>query len=151
MEAEQPESAVDIGHVRIQLRRGDLTTRLGQVPVVSSDDNYLSHSGGVSAAIWRAAGDGLGRDPNVVAAMRDGARPRAGDVVVSRASGNLVLHAVTVDFDRGERVTPERLMTLYQRVLDTTYDESQSSVALPLLGTGAAGIATDVSSVMQSP
>ena len=144
----EPLAQVPVGSAQFSLHLGDVTSRLGAVPVVSSDDNYLSHSGGVSAAIWRAAGDGLGRDPNVLAAMRDGGRPRAGDVVVSRAAGSLVLHAVTLDFDRGERVTPERLMTLYQRVLDTAYDEGQSSVALPLLGTGTAGIAGDVSAVM---
>ena len=132
--------SVRIGHAQVSVHHGDITSRLGEAAVVSSDDNYLSHGGGVSAAIWTAVGPALSADPAVQAVLRDGMRPRVGDVVVSHtADGALVLHAITLDFDRGERIAAERLGALYQRVLDTALDEGARTIALPLLATGAAG------------
>ena len=103
--------------------------------VVSSDDNYLTHGGGVSAAIWAAAG------PELVAHV-DAARPvlRLGDVHVTPAFGvdsSVLLHAVTIDFDENRRLGPREARALFGRVLDVASALGCRSVAVPLLGSGA--------------
>lgn len=107
--------------------------------LVSSDDNWLSHGGGVSAALWAAAGPQLER-----AAGRARPRLRAGDVHVT-AAGRLrarrLLHAITIDLDEGVAVTADQTPAFLRRVLVTAESAGLSSVALPLVGTGAAGLA----------
>jgi O-acetyl-ADP-ribose deacetylase (regulator of RNase III) len=114
-------------------------TQLGESvdAIVSSDDNRLSHGGGVSEAIWRAAGPELTR---FVAR----AQPplRLGQVFVSPA-GNLaaraILHAVTMDLDENRVIGPGQLAGLFYRVLATADECEYRSIALPLVGSGAAG------------
>jgi O-acetyl-ADP-ribose deacetylase (regulator of RNase III) len=103
--------------------------------LVSSDDNYLSHGGGVSAALWRAAGSEL-------AAHVGSVRPqlRLGDVHVTPAFGlnaRLLLHAVTIDFDENRRMGPRDARLLAGAVLDTAREQGCKTLALPLIGTGA--------------
>lgn len=105
--------------------------------IVSADDNYLSHGGGVSADLWRAAGPEL---ESFVAL----AKPRLalGDVFASTA-GRLrareLLHAVTIDFDANRRIGRE-VGALYARVFERARERGHDLLALPLLGTGAAGL-----------
>jgi hypothetical protein len=74
--------------------------------LVSSDDNYLSHSGGISLRLWEA-----GRIEQVVDGVE---RPqlRLGDVFVSRA-GDLVALAATKLRPLGS-VTPAQLIGSFQ-------------------------------------
>ena len=143
---------------RLTVVRGDIARLDRPVDVlVSSDDNYLSHGGGVSAAMWRAAGHELRSDPTVVDLQEKratrGLMPAAGDVVVtgpgSLAAKHLV-HAITIDFDRGVRLGGRDMSTLYGRCLDTALDVGAKSIALPVLGSGAAGgdVATSVGSLV---
>lgn len=115
-------------------------TQLGEHvdAIVSSDDNRLSHGGGVSKAIWHGAGPELAR---FVAR----AQPplRLGQVFVSPAgnlSARLVIHAVSLDLDENRAISPGQLAPLYFRVLETAAECDCRSVALPLIGTGAAGV-----------
>src|SRR5262245_28545604 len=114
-------------------------TQLGEPvdAIASSDDNRLSHGGGVSEAIWKAAGPELTR---FVAR----AQPplRLGQVFVSPA-GNLaaraILHAVTIDLDENRVIGQGQLAGLYYRLLATADECEYRSVALPLIASGAAG------------
>ncbi|MGI8551446.1 MAG: macro domain-containing protein [Dehalococcoidia bacterium] len=83
-----------VGRSSITVRFGDITGSRAEV-LVSSDDESLSMSGGVSGAIRRAAGERIrGEVARLVPA-------KAADVLVSSA-GNLrakyILHAITIEF-----------------------------------------------------
>lgn len=102
--------------------------------LVSSDDNYLSHGGGVSRALWRAAGPEL-------KVFVEAQRPvlGLGDVFQTpafRLKARHLLHAVTIDFDENRRLGAPDAVELYRRVLERAATLG-SSVALPLLGSGA--------------
>jgi O-acetyl-ADP-ribose deacetylase (regulator of RNase III) len=111
--------------------------------IVSSDDNMLSHGGGISKVIWTAAGRSLNR-------FIDVARPalRLGDVFRSPAgelAANWVLHAVTIDFEQGRRTGPSEIGRLYRQVLLASEQADAGSVATPLLAAGSAGLSHDES------
>lgn len=115
-------------------------TQLGEHvdAIVSSDDNRLSHGGGVSAAIWKAAGPELAR---FVAR----AQPplRLGQVFVSPAGSldaRAVLHAVSIDLDENRVIGPGQLGALFYRVMATADECEYRSIALPLIGSGVAGL-----------
>jgi O-acetyl-ADP-ribose deacetylase (regulator of RNase III) len=104
--------------------------------IVSSDDNRLTHAGGVSHAIWTAAGPALHK-------FIETARPvlGLGDVFVSPAGdleARLLLHAVTVDYDANRAIGLGEIAQLYRRVIATAEEAGCSSLAVPLLATGAA-------------
>lgn len=112
--------------------------------VVSSDDNYLSHGGGCSKAIWRAA---KLRSPDELGV----ATPvRLGDVVPTKAGdlpASALFHVVTLDLNTRQAMTPDlfesAMRALATMVTDARLKTAQepSRILLPLLGTGAAGIA----------
>src|SRR4051794_6706124 len=112
-------SSFRIGAWQLRVSVGDLTSLHVDVgALVSSDDNYLSHSGGVSAALWSA-----GR-------LADLPRPepgdvRLGDVAVGQAgdlSAEFILHAITVDLDEGRSAKLSEVARLYGLVIDTAID-----------------------------
>lgn len=103
--------------------------------IVSSDDNYLTHGGGISREIWRR-----------LALQPPEPRPRLelGDVFAQPAPtpGSLrwVFHAITIDFDRAERVSRWAVADLYARVLARAAENGCRVLAMPLLAAGAAGL-----------
>ena len=104
--------------------------------LVSSDDNYLSHGGGVSEAIWAAAGPALA---DYVAANR--VPLRLGSVFwtpAGRLDAGGVLHAVTIDFDANRTLAGGGARALYAAVFDEALQMGARSVALPLLGANSA-------------
>jgi O-acetyl-ADP-ribose deacetylase (regulator of RNase III) len=114
---------------------GDITT-LGADALVSSDDNYLSMGGGVSAAIAGAAGE----------IVREEARKhlplRAGDVAVTSAGrlpAKYVFHAVTIDYDKMVFPNDEIISRATRQCLKLGDDLGLQSLAFPALGTGAGG------------
>jgi O-acetyl-ADP-ribose deacetylase (regulator of RNase III) len=109
--------------------------------LVSSDNNRLTHGGGVSDALWTAAGSEVDR-------FVDRARPilRLGDVFMSPAGeldARVLLHAVTIDLDANRAISDADISLLYRRVLTTAEECECQSVALPLLGTGAARLSVE--------
>jgi O-acetyl-ADP-ribose deacetylase (regulator of RNase III) len=111
--------------------------------IVSSDDNYLTHGGGVSASIWEAAGPMLEEYVNhnrIVLRLAD---------VWPTTAGNLKLkaiyHAISIDFDTNKILSAESARELYGKILDLAGNSSIKTVALPLLGAGAGGMEVDVS------
>ncbi len=114
--------------------------------LVSSDDNYLSHGGGVSNAIWTWLGDDLDGWYETAPA------PFAlGEVVSSplpnRTHGVIeVLHAVTIDFDQGRALGAAQAPDVYAEVIRCAESTGlrcgrRVSVALPVLATGAGRLA----------
>jgi O-acetyl-ADP-ribose deacetylase (regulator of RNase III) len=111
--------------------------------LVSSDDGTLTMSDGVARAIREAAGE------RIVTEARRYVPVRAGRAIVT-SGGNLrarfVIHGITLEFSRERPSRPSRDLVseilascVYQA--DTLYVER---IALPLLGTGNAGLPEDV-------
>jgi O-acetyl-ADP-ribose deacetylase (regulator of RNase III) len=128
-----------IGASQLTLEFGDLTGSRAQV-LVSSDDYYLTMSGGVSEAIRSAGGSAITLD----AAKRVPAR--LCDVVVTTA-GTLpawyVFHAVTIG-PGGAEIGPEEVIRrTTRRCLSLLDAVGASSVAFPAIGAGTAHFALD--------
>lgn len=102
--------------------------------IVSSDDNHLSHGGGVSYAIWNRAGDDLAADVS-----RAEPRLSLGDVFVTSGYGTgsrHIFHAISIDFDLYRRLEPADVRPLLVRLLARAIDLNVTSLALPMLGCG---------------
>jgi len=112
--------------------------------VVSSDDNYLSHGGGCSRAIWRAANLESPDELGIVTPVR------IGDVITTKA-GNLpaiaLFHVVTLDLNTRQALTPDLFEPAMRRLaalateVRIKHPQEPSRILLPLLGTGSAGVA----------
>jgi O-acetyl-ADP-ribose deacetylase (regulator of RNase III) len=131
------EADFEIGPRALRVVEADITRLSERVgAVVSSDDNYLSHGGGVAAAIWAAAG---AEWRGLVGAELP--RLTAADVYASPAgdlAADLILHAVTIDYDLGRRLEPSEATDLYGRVLDAAGLFQCQTLATPLLAAGGA-------------
>lgn len=136
-----PMNTFKFGPWRVNLVLGDLS-RLGQPVdvIVSSDDNYLSHGGGVSAALWEAAGESLDAE------VADLAPLRLGDLRITGAgdlAGQQVVHAVTLDLDTMGSIGFAGLVKLYGDIVDYCTDQFYETVATPLLGAGTGRVDVD--------
>ena len=133
-------SIFHLGPYTLTLLDRDIREFVGKSPVVSSDDNYLSHGGGVSAAIWEVAGDALDGDQHVRDVQRGGRELTIGDVLLTLGDTETpVLHAITIDFRRGRRAQRDELVRLYSNLLDVAEARSLPDLALPLLAARSAG------------
>ena len=106
--------------------------------LVSSDDNHLSHGGGISRALWKAAGAEF-------QLKVESEKPplRLGDVYPTRAGrlrSEWILHVITVDFDANRTIDAAELPGAIGQTLLKAEDLGCKSVALPLVGSGAAGV-----------
>jgi len=124
-----------IGTSTLALEFGDITTSKADV-LVSSDDSYLTMGGGVSAAIRRAAGQGI------LLEVAKKIPASLGDVVVTGA-GSLpakhVFHAVTIG--DGESTSAEVVTQTTRRALRLLTALGLSTIAFPAIGAGVAGFA----------
>jgi len=111
--------------------------------IVSADDNYLSHAGGVSADLWRAAGaDFAATQANQSVQLLLGA------VHVTTAGllpARFLFHAVTIDLNLNRTIIPAHLPIVYRKVVRTAREHDCVSLALPLLAAGAAEISPTLS------
>jgi O-acetyl-ADP-ribose deacetylase (regulator of RNase III) len=122
-----------IGASTLTLQFGDLTKSKADV-LVSSDDDYISMGGGVSAAIRLAAGEAILLD------IAKKIPARLGDVVVTSAgslSAKHVFHAITI----GDGDTPaiEIISSTTRRALQLLQILQLRSIAFPAIGAGVAG------------
>jgi O-acetyl-ADP-ribose deacetylase (regulator of RNase III) len=125
--------AFQIGDSTLTLTIGDITTSEAEV-VVSSDDTYLSMSGGVSEAIRSAAGPSLWTD------TRKHAPASVGDVIVSTAGAlpaRYVFHAVTLEWNQPQMANTISRVT--RRCMELANLLRGRSIAFPALGMGVAG------------
>jgi O-acetyl-ADP-ribose deacetylase (regulator of RNase III) len=126
------------GKSQLTLEFGDIVTTDAHV-IVSSDDAYLSMSGGVSAAIRRAGGDDI-----VLDAAKKIPAPLGGVVVTTagRLSAQYVFHAITRSPD--ERATPAAILRAATLRCMQLVDVLQvESIAFPVLGAGFAQFPLD--------
>ena len=123
------------GQSRLTLQFGDITTSNAAV-LVSSDDYYLTMSGGVSAAIRRAGGDAVILD----AAKKVPAK--LGDIVITNAGAlkaQYIFHAITIGRSGTKRTKAEVLEQIISKCFDLIQVLELYSIAFPAIGTGAAG------------
>ena len=110
-------------------------TKIEAEVMVSSDDEMISMSGGVSEHIRRAAGNA------VYLAAKEQTPAKIGDVVVT-AGGNLpakyIFHAITIDFQTGERPNADAIEKITKKCLEAAEELGVKSIVFPALGTGAA-------------
>jgi O-acetyl-ADP-ribose deacetylase (regulator of RNase III) len=125
-----------VGTSTLSLVFGDITTSTADV-LVSSDDSDLTMSEGVSAAIRRAAGQGI------LLEVAKNVPAKLGDVVVTGA-GSLtakhVFHAITISkggYD--EAVAGDTVANATRRSLKLLNALGLSSIAFPAIGAGTAG------------
>jgi O-acetyl-ADP-ribose deacetylase (regulator of RNase III) len=111
--------------------------------LVSSDDESLSMGGGVSARLESAAGEGY------AARARQYAPARPGRAVVTPAGAlpaRFVLHGVTMGTWGEDRVGPSR--DLLNEIMESCFYHADTlgltSIAFPLLGTGAGQFSREV-------
>ena len=129
------EKAYQFGKSRLIIKFGDLTSAVTDV-IVSSDDDYLSMGGGVSASILRAGGDVIARD------ARKNVPCQMGDVIVTSAGkleAKYVFHAITIDWSQKDEFTVEKsINSIIKKSLNVLSVLGLKSIAFPAIGTGAA-------------
>ena len=112
-------------------------TSLSADALVSSDDNYLSMGGGVSAAIARAAG------PALITDARKHIPLSLGDVAVTSAGAlgaKYIFHGVTIDKTRMTFADTDTIRRVTRKCLEVAVVLGVREIAFPALGTGAAGV-----------
>jgi O-acetyl-ADP-ribose deacetylase (regulator of RNase III) len=124
------------GDSQLTLAFGDITTSEAQV-LVSSDDSYLTMSGGVSAAIRRAGGNAIALD-----AAKKVPVP-LGNVAVTTAGtlpAHHIFHAATIGpSSTAEQMPPTEILRNATRRSMELLDALQlRSIAFPALGAGTA-------------
>lgn len=132
----------DIGFHTLEVVHGDIVTITAEV-LVSSDDNYLTMGGGVSAGILRAGGDAVHEHATKFVPSHGASPLRRGDVVVTTAGrlpSKFIFHAVTIDRDAGQRPTVDTIRDATSRAMALADTLKVRSIAFPALGTGNAGI-----------
>jgi serine/threonine protein kinase len=111
--------------------------------IVSSDDDYLSMGGGVSAAIARAAGESMVSQARGLAPVRPG---RAVVTLGGSLPAKFVFHGVTLGYATHRLVIPSR--NLIAEIMASCFYHADSlyvqRIAFPLLGTGAGGFSPEV-------
>jgi O-acetyl-ADP-ribose deacetylase (regulator of RNase III) len=125
-----------IGETTFAIAYADLTSVPADV-LVSSDDNYLTMGGGVSAAVRRAAG------PALVADGRKHIPANLGDVVVTSAGtlpAKYVFHGVTIDMRNAVYADAGTVRRITRRCLELAATLGVRAIAFPALGTGVAGV-----------
>ena len=122
------------GDSQLTLAFGDITTSEAQV-LVSSDDSYLTMSGGVSAAIRRAGGNAIALD-----AAKKVPVP-LGNVAVTTAGtlpAHHIFHAATIGPSPTPMPPTEILGNATRRSMELLDALQLSSIAFPALGAGTA-------------
>lgn len=133
-------------NIRYRINKSEFIIRHGsilQVPtdiLVSSDDNHLTMSGGVSRSILYSAGEIIREEARKHIPLK-----QLGDVAVTSAgvlSAKYIFHVVTIMFDDYSTIDEEALGRGTLRCLQLADTLAGRRIAFPALGTGAAGFAT---------
>jgi O-acetyl-ADP-ribose deacetylase (regulator of RNase III) len=136
-----PTVQYDIGSRTLEVVYGDLVSITADV-LVSSDDNYLTMGGGVSAGILRAGGDAVREHAGKFVPSHRTSPLRRGDVVVTTAGrlpSKFIFHAVMIDHDAGQRPTVDTIREATSRAMVLADGLQVGSIAFPALGTGVGG------------
>ena len=124
-----------INNATFRVSYGDIT-QLTADALVSSDDNYLTMGGGVSAALLRAGGEIIATE------ARKHVPLRIGDVAVTSAgklAAKYIFHAVTIDYTNLIFASEETILAATLRCMQLADTLGVRVIAFPALGTGVAG------------
>ena len=130
------DTSYSIGDATFAITYADITS-VSADALVSSDDNYLSMGGGVSAAIARGAG------PTLIADARKHIPLSLGDVAVTSAgdlAAKYVFHGVTIDQTRMTYADADTIRRITRKCLEIAVVLGVREIVFPALGTGAAGV-----------
>ncbi|MFM1969108.1 MAG: hypothetical protein RL152_485 [Bacteroidota bacterium] len=131
---EHRQATYQIENTKFEVLYADITS-LPTDAIVSSDDNYISMGGGVSAAILRKAGDGLREEVKKHLPMK------IGDVAVTSA-GNLnakfIFHGITIDWDNYVYANEEVVKLIVEKSLKLADTLGIKRISFPALATGIA-------------
>ena len=123
-----------INNATFRVNYGDIT-RLTADALVSSDDNYLSMGGGVSAALLRAGGEVIAIE------ARKHTPLKIGEVAVTSAgklAAKYIFHAVTIDYTNMIFASEETIQAATIRCMQLADTLGVRVIAFPALGTGVA-------------
>jgi O-acetyl-ADP-ribose deacetylase (regulator of RNase III) len=137
---------------RFEVIEGDIgtiaRTRGPWLAVVSSDDSYLSHGGGSSRSVWKAARLEQHED------RLDERLPASLGSIFETGAGGLpaqsIWHAITIDYDSRRRLTPDASIALFEEIAGSAMaraaevDTEARRIVLPMVGAGAGGLAENV-------
>ncbi|KAI2647983.1 Protein mono-ADP-ribosyltransferase PARP14 [Labeo rohita] len=124
-----PENQVKIGSVRIEVKKGDITNETVR-GIVNTTNRDMSLRGGVSGAIFKAAGASVEQE-----SQKHG--PLQNDVAAVTSGGNLhcdfILHMV------GPHSAAE-VRSRVKKVLERCEEKQITTVSFPAVGTGGGGV-----------
>jgi O-acetyl-ADP-ribose deacetylase (regulator of RNase III) len=103
--------------------------------IVSSDDEMITMTGGVSEAIRKLTGEVVFEEAQLKVPAK------LGDVVVTSGGeswAKYVFHAITIDYETGERVDSTTIEKLTKTCLQKAEQLQVKTLVFPALGTGAA-------------
>lgn len=121
---------------RFELALGDITAEEVDAIVTPANQSLLGHTGGVDAAIHRAAGTEL------LAACLALGGCAIGDAKVTpafRLAAQWIIHAVGPDWQGGHTGEVKLLTSVYKRSLAVADEVGARSVAFPAISTGDSG------------
>jgi len=124
----------------LQKINGDITKIEADV-IINPSNTELKHGGGVAQALVLAGGKVIQKESDLIGFVP------IGDFAIT-SGGNLkckkIIHIPTIDYKNGRRVISyEELKNVLTKVFEYIESEGFKSVALPLLGTGVAGLEKD--------
>jgi O-acetyl-ADP-ribose deacetylase (regulator of RNase III) len=128
----------------VKIYQGDITNLVADV-IVSSDDDDLSMSGGVSQKIRQIGGDEIYREAQNLTPLS------LGEVAITTAGklrAKKIFHSVVIDFDETAFPSDDVIQDVIQRLVHTCIKKANrygfKSIGFPLLGTGTGGFSVKV-------
>ena len=124
---------------RIEVIQGDITKQRVDA-IVNATDNYLSGSGGVDAAIHRAAGSELKKECEQIH------RCETGEAKITRGynlPARWVIHTVGPVWQGGHQGEDQILAQCYRNCLMLAEQYSIKTIAFPAISTGLRGFPSD--------
>ncbi|XP_077071920.1 poly(ADP-ribose) polymerase family member 14-related sequence 3 isoform X2 [Siphateles boraxobius] len=124
-----PENQVKIGSVRIEVKKGDITTETVR-GIVNTTNRDMSLRGGVSGAVFKAAGASVEQECQTHGPLQN-------DVAAVTSGGNLqcdvIMHMV------GPHTAAE-IISRVKKVLERCEEKQITTLSFPAVGTGGGGV-----------
>lgn len=124
---------------KIQFKKGDIT-KIKTEAIVNAADNELSHGGGVSGAIHRAAG------PKLLEECKKIGRCKTGEAKLTKGyklPADYVIQTVGPVWKGGDSNEAEELASAYKSSLRVAVENNIKTVAFPAISTGIFGYPTE--------
>ncbi len=126
---------VKIGHVVLEVVRGNIVEQEGFDAIVNAANAWLRRGGGVAGAIHRAAGPGLEEECRPLAPIKPGQAVITGG---HNLPNPYVIHVLGPVYGV-DHEPEEKLAACYRNALKLADEKGLRSVAFPAISTGAFG------------